>query len=105
MGRTYHPTLAKALGFTHKKPPCASTLHYFLKNIDVDGLEKTMSEWASAVLEALPDEVDTTAMVIDDKTLCGSVKQGAHTTHLLSVVSHQLGITLTQRPISEKTNR
>ena len=31
-------------------------------------------------------------------------KQDATTSHLLSVVSHELGITLTQRSVSDKTN-
>ena len=103
-GRTYPPQLAVALGFTHPKTPCASTFHYCFKTIDTVALEKTLSEWATGVLEDLPDEVDKDAVAMDGKTLCGSVNQGAPTTHLLSVVSHQLGITLTQRPISEKTN-
>ena len=103
-GRTYPPQLAVALGFTHPKTPCASTFHYCFKTIDTVALEKTLSEWAAGVLEDLPDEVDKAAVAMDGKTLCGSVKQGAHTTHLLSVVSHQLGITLAQRPVSEKTN-
>jgi predicted transposase YbfD/YdcC len=103
-GRTYPPQLAVALGFTHPKTPCASTFHYCFKTIDTVALEKTLSEWAAGVLEDLPDEVDKAAVAMDGKTLCGSANQGAHTTHLLSVVSHQLGITLAQRPVSEKTN-
>ena len=103
-GRTYPPQLAVALGFTHPKTPCASTFHYCFKTIDIVALEKTLSEWAAGVLEDLPDEVDKAAVAMDGKTLCGSVNQGAPTTHLLSVVSHQRGITLTQRPVSEKTN-
>ena len=35
-GRTYHLDLAKALGFTHTKTPCASTLHYCFKDLDID---------------------------------------------------------------------
>ena len=93
-GRTYPPQLAVALGFTHPKTPCASTFHYCFKTIDTVALEKTLSEWAAGVLEDLPDEVDKAAVAMDGKTLCGSANQGAHTTHLLSVVSHQLGIPL-----------
>ena len=39
-GRTYHTDLAKALGFTHTKTPCASTLHYVFKDLDATALEK-----------------------------------------------------------------
>ncbi len=85
MGRTYHPDLAKALGFTHTKTPCASTLHYCFK--DIDALEETLNEWASGVLEVLPDKIDKDAVAMDGKTLCGSAKQDAHIYCLLSATN------------------
>ena len=103
-GRTYHKDLAKALGFTHTKTPCASTLHYVFKAIDATALENALTHWATAVLENLSTDTQTHAIAIDGKTLRGSQKQGATFTHLLSVVSHQLGITLTQQPVAAKTN-
>ena len=103
-GRTYHKALAKALGFRHTKTPCASTLHYVFKDIDATALENALTQWAIAVLENLPTDIQTQAIAIDGKTLRGSDKQGAILTHLLSVVSHQLGITLTQQPVAAKTN-
>ena len=45
-----------------------------------------------------------TGVTIDGKTLRGSRKQGAKLTHLMSVVSHQLGVTLTQKAMSEKSH-
>lgn len=103
-GRTYHKNLAKALGFRHPKTPCTSTLHYVFKDIDATALENALTQWAIGVLEDLPRETQRQAIAIDGKTLCGSDKQGATLTHLLSVVSHQLGITLTQQPVDAKTN-
>ena len=44
------------------------------------------------------------AVAIDAKTMRASQKSGATTSHLLSVVSHELGVTLTQRSVSDKTN-
>lgn len=44
-----------------------------------------MSEWATGVSETLRDEVDTTAVAMDGKTLCGSLNQGAHTTQIFEV--------------------
>lgn len=45
---------------------------------------------------------------IDGKTLCGSLKQEANITHLLSAVSHKLGLTLAQCSVDfkngDKTN-
>ena len=103
-GRAYPPELAVALGFTRTKTPCASTLHYCFKDLNVNALEKTLNKWATDVLAELPNEVDKAAVAIDGKTLCGSAKQEAHIQHLLSVVSHELGVTLVQCPVSEKTN-
>ena len=37
------PSLAKALGWTHKKTPCAATRHNLLKILDADAVEKTLS--------------------------------------------------------------
>ena len=103
-GRTYHTDLAKALGFTHTKTPCASTLHYVFKDLDATALENTLTRWATVILEDLTPQTDTQTLAIDGKTLCGSRKHDATITHLLSVVSHQLGITLTQQPVDAKTN-
>ena len=44
------------------------------------------------------------AVAIDGKTLRGSAKQNASVSHLLSVVSHQLGVTITQKAVDTKTN-
>ena len=80
-GRTYHKDLAKAL--THKKTPCASTLHVF-KAIAATDLECALTQWAIAVFEDLPTETQTHAIAID-----GSVeaKQGATLTHLVVINS------------------
>lgn len=103
MGRTYPPEFAVALGFTHPKTPCASTLHYCFNDLDIRALEKTLGEWTADVFAAT-HEGDINAVAIDGKTLCGSLTQDAQITYLLSVVTHQLGRTLTQRPVSDKTN-
>ena len=41
---------------------------------------------------------------IDGKLLRGSAKQQATVSHLLSVVSHQLGVTIAQKAVDTKTN-
>jgi len=43
------------------------------------------------------------AMAVDGKTLRGSKKQGAPGTHLLSGLSHRLGLTLGQQAVDAKT--
>jgi len=41
---------------------------------------------------------------LDGKTLRGSRKQGAPGVHLLSALSHHVGLTLAQQAVSDKTN-
>ena len=61
-------------------------------------LEETLTKWVNAVLESRPDLTGCfDAVAIDGKTMCASQKSGATTSHGLSVVSHELGITLTQQ--------
>ena len=104
-GRTYDDTLTQALGFTHKKTPCAATLYNVFRRLDVQALEETLTKWATHALESFrPSESHLTGVTIDGKTLRGSRKQNAKLTHLMSVVSHELGITLTQKAMSEKTH-
>ncbi len=99
------PALAKALSFTHKKTPCASTIHNLLKRLDVVVVEETLTQWVKTVIKSRPDLTRCLdAVAIDGKTMRASQKSGATTSHLLSVVSHELGVTLTQRSVSDKTN-
>ena len=41
------PTLAKVLGFTHKRTPAASTIHNLLKRLDVVDVEKILTKWVN----------------------------------------------------------
>ena len=95
--------LTKAIGFTHKKTPCPATFHNLLKKLDVVALEDTLTEWVNEVIQSRPD-LTSCGVSIDGKTLRASSKAGATIKHLLSVVSHELGVTLTQRSVDDKTN-
>ena len=102
-----HPELTKALGFSSPKTPCAATIHNLLKRLDVVCLEAALTKWAFSKLESL--QVSETqplqGIAIDGKELRGSEDpQTGYRTHLLSAVSHELGITLTQYAVSGKTN-
>ena len=99
------PELVKALGWTHKKSPCPATMHNVLKELDADAVEKTFTNWVEDVCKHQTDldgRLDTVA--IDGPTMRASKKSGATISHLLSVVSLELGITLTQQGVSDKTN-
>lgn len=118
-GRNYDRRYTKALGFIHKKTPCAATLHAIFRNIDIKLLELKLGMWAESILNhspsgergAIADEVvsdEDEAVAIDGKTLRGSLKQEANITYLLSAVSHKLGLTLAQCSVDfkdgDKTN-
>jgi predicted transposase YbfD/YdcC len=104
-GRCYGQKLARALGFTHAKTPCAATLYHVLRQLDGNVVEATLGAWAASVLTALPPVPgELEALAIDGKTLRGSRKQGAPAVHLLSVLSPRLGLTLWQQAVADKTN-
>jgi predicted transposase YbfD/YdcC len=103
-GRCYGQTLMRALGFTRDKTPCAATLYHVLRQLDGPLVEATLGAWAESVLTALPPAPgEPEALAIDGKTLRGSRKQGAPAAHLLSVLSHRLGLTLWQQAVADKT--
>jgi DDE_Tnp_1-associated len=104
-GRNYGARLAHALGFTHATP-CAATLHTIFRHVNRDEVEAHLGAWADSVVGSLPaaTERPEVAMALDGKTLRGSKKQGAPGTHLLSALAHQVGVTLAQQGVDDKTN-
>jgi hypothetical protein len=104
-GRNYGPAFAQALGFTRLKTPCAACLFLLFRRLDRAALEAALARWAEAVLAALPPkEGELEALAIDGKTLRGAKKLGALDVHLLSVLSHRLGLTLGQAAVADHTN-
>jgi hypothetical protein len=78
----------------------------FFAYLDREVLEAQLGTWADEVMTHVPvaDAAPEEALAVDGKTLRGSKKQGAPGTHLLSVVGHRLGLTLTQQAVDAKTN-
>lgn len=113
-GRDYaaaHPQLGAALGFTHQPLPCAATYFHVLRRLDRAKFEAVLGAWAETVLAATAPMAVVGArgehadgVALDGKTLRGSRKQGAPGVHLLSAVSHRLGLTLGQTGVDDKTN-
>jgi predicted transposase YbfD/YdcC len=104
-GRNYGTGIAHALGFTHNTP-CAATLHTIFRHVDRDALEAKLGAWAESVVVRLPltPSGGEAAVALDGKTLRGSRKQGAPGVHLLSALSHHVGLTLAQQAVDDKTN-
>lgn len=104
-GRNYGTGIAHALGFTHQTP-CAATLHTVFRHVERNTLEAQLGAWAEGVVATTPPapSAGEAAVALDGKTLRGSRKQGAPGVHLLSALSHHLGLTLAQQAVDEKTN-
>jgi len=104
-GRNDGAGMAHALGFTHNTP-CAATLHTVFRHVDRDAVEATLGAWAERVVVSTPaaPSAGEAAIALDGKTLRGSRKQGAPGVHLLSALSHHLGLTLAQQAVDAKTN-
>jgi predicted transposase YbfD/YdcC len=104
-GHNYGTRIAQALGFTHNTP-CAATLHTVFRHVDRDTLEATLGAWAEQVVVSLATapSAGEAAIALDGKTLRGARKQGAPGVHLLSALSHRLGLTLAQQAVDDKTN-
>jgi predicted transposase YbfD/YdcC len=93
------------LGFTKPYGPSLATLYRVLSLIPCQVLEAQLCRWAEDILAktpAAPGELE--AMALDGKTLRGSRRQGAALSHLLSALSHRLGITLGQVAVVNKTS-
>ena len=103
--RVYPRELVVALGLTHPTSPCPATLSTILRQLDLTQLEAKLGAWAESVLAALPPgPTEDEAVALDGKTLRGSQHQGALNVHLLSALSHRLGLTLGQQAVGDKTN-
>lgn len=104
-GRNYGRKIAEAIGFTHQ-PPCASTLHTVFCHVDRDQLEAKLGSWSESVVASTSNgpEASEPAVALAGKTLRGSKKQGAPGVHLLSAVAHDIGLTMAQQAVADKTN-
>ena len=101
-GRDYPSEVMRTLGFT-RKTPCGSTLHDVFTRLDWEGFAAQIHAWAAAVMTALTPEDEAPALdalALDGKTLRGSLKQEAEIAHMVSVVSHRLGLVLAQAGVS-----
>ena len=104
-GRNYGTGIAHALGLTHQTP-CAATLHTVFRHVERNTLEAQLGAWAEGVVATTPPapSAGEAAVALDGKTLRGSRKQGAPGVHLLSALSHHLGLTLAPQAVDDKTN-
>jgi len=99
--KNYGAPLAEQLGFRNGKTPSVGTLFTIFSRLDKVALERVLGQWTESILAQLPGKK---ALSLDGKTLRASKKQAANESHLLSAVSHGLGLTLFQAGVGDKTN-
>ena len=103
-GKNYGAELAKRLGMKNGKTPSVGTLFTVFSLVDKVSLETQIGLWCSDTLKRLGKDETETALSIDGKALRSSQRQGAVDSHLISIVSHHLGLTLFQQAVADKTN-
>ena len=105
-GTNYGSSWLRKLGFKSARGPSQSTLHRIFKGINHLLLEAALSHWAEQVVSLRPgcSTEQLVGLAIDGKTLCGSAKQGADHTHLLSCLSQTLGIVLSQVAVADHSS-
>jgi predicted transposase YbfD/YdcC len=104
-GTNYGRKWLTRLGIKGGRGPSQSTLHRIFKGLDCEQLERVIGQWAELVLQSCRQKPPTLeAIAVDGKTLCGSQRQGAEDAHLLSALSHRLGVVMSQVAVSDQTN-
>ncbi len=98
----YGRDLAQRLGFKDGKTPSVGTLHTIFRHLDKQALETVLCGWAESIVAQRQGK--RKGIALDGKTLRGSAGQGALDVHLLSAVSHGLGLTVGQEAVDDKTN-
>ncbi len=91
------------MGYT-RRPPKQDCFRDLLIKLDPTALEAALRSWINDDLELATDSCSLSAISIDGKTLCATLRAFAPAVHLLSAVDHQTGHVLQQCRVSDKTN-
>jgi predicted transposase YbfD/YdcC len=104
-GCNYGARWLARLGMSRRRGPSQPTLHRIFKGLDHDSLEQVVSRWVEQVLRSGPaPSAALEGLAIDGKTLRGSAQQGAAQSHLVSALSHRLGIVMAQLAVASKSH-
>ncbi|HEV7375267.1 MAG TPA: ISAs1 family transposase, partial [Pyrinomonadaceae bacterium] len=104
-GCNYGERWLALLGIGRRRGPSQPTLHRIFRGLDCQKLEQAVTRWAEQILSSRRRRgAVLEGIAMDGKTLCGSQHQGAEGAHLLSTLSHRLGVVLAQVWVSDHTN-
>lgn len=96
------PRFWHKLGFT-RQPPCPNAFRNLLMALDPEQFETALRKWMANVIAPPPAEA-LQAVALDGKTLCGTLLVHERSVHLLSLLEHKLGCTLSQQAMDRTTN-
>jgi predicted transposase YbfD/YdcC len=103
-GVNYGEQYAAELGFEAHGYPAQVTWYRVFSKLEIESVENKLGEWSEQVLQSLTAANKLEGISIDGKTLRGSLKQGAQTSHLLAAATHRLGSVLAQVAVDDRTN-
>lgn len=91
------------MGFT-RRPPKKDGFRDLLMKLDPEALENALQAWVREDLRLSEEPESLSAISIDGKTLCGTLRPFAKAVHLLAAVEHQTGYVLRQLRVPDTTN-
>jgi hypothetical protein len=91
------------MGYT-RTPPKQDCFRDLLIKLDPAALEAALRSWITDDLLLPADAESLSAVSLDGKTLCATLRSFAPAVHLLSAVDHRTGHVLQQCRVSDKTN-
>src|SRR5947209_7474039 len=104
-GQNYGARWLARLGIRRRRGPSQPTLHRIFKGLDCARLEQCVTRWAERALAACAAPAGTLeGLAVDGKTLRGSAGQGAAESHLVSALSHRLGVVMAQLGVTDKSH-
>jgi predicted transposase YbfD/YdcC len=104
-GSNYGARWLARLGLKRRRGPSQPTLHRLFKGLDHERLEQVVSSWVEQVVRAHPaPSAALEGLALDGKSLRGSARQGAPQSHLVSALSHRLGVVMAQLAVADKSH-
>lgn len=93
--------LRQAWGFPQGRIPCAATLLNLFRKLDWTAVAAQLRAWVEAsslapASEGPPAVPAWQGFALDGKRLCGSLAAGAEIAHVVSLVAHGLGVSVTE---------
>jgi hypothetical protein len=97
-GREHNSAVLAHLGFSHFPGPCVATLHRTLRGLDVQALEKVLTEWLQMALSVKG------GLALEGKTLRGSRTESGDVVQLLAAFAQVVGVALAEQAMSGQMN-